>query len=157
MRQPPTLLGQQCWELLRPCWQWCANGCNNSQQCWNLQCIVGRMQPMRPCKLHLIRVRGLKNVGKAVQTDPTMLRYASAITNFKESLTGFKLCANTPVPKTRVRNNMQQGVQMDVTCNIHWPTMLRQFGTGLMNLWDSNWQLELSRLLLRFVFSTKEI
>ena len=28
------LLGQQCWELLRPCWQWCANGCNNSQQCW---------------------------------------------------------------------------------------------------------------------------
>ena len=93
---------------------------------------------MRPCKLHLIRVRGLKNVGKAVQTDPTMLRYASAITDFKESLTGFKLCANTPVPTTRVRNNMQQGVQMDVTCNIHWPTMLRQFGTGLMNLWDSN-------------------
>ena len=22
----PTLLGQQCWELLGPCWQWCANG-----------------------------------------------------------------------------------------------------------------------------------
>ena len=157
MRQPPTLLSQQCWELLPPCWQWCANGCNNSQQCWDLQCIVGRMQNMRPCKLCLIRVRGLNNVGKALQTDPTSLHYASAITDFKGSLTGFKLCANTPVPTTRVRNNMQQGVQMDVTCNIHWPTMLRQFGTGLMNLWDSNWQLELSRLLLRFVFSTKEI
>ena len=157
MRQPPTLLGQQCWELLPPCWQWCANGCNNSQQCWDLQCIVGRMQNMRPCKLCLIRVRGLNNVGKAVQTDPTSLRYASAITDFKGSLTVSKLCANTPVPTTRVRNNMQQGVQMDVTCNIHWPTMLRQFGTGLMNLWDSNWQLELRRLLLRFVFSTKEI
>ena len=26
---------------LRPCWQWCANGCDNSQQCWDLQCIVG--------------------------------------------------------------------------------------------------------------------
>ena len=138
MRQPPTLLGQQCWELLPPCWQWCANGCNNSQQCWDLQCIVGRMQNMRPCKLCLIRVRGLNNVGKAVQTDPTSLRYASAITDFKGSLIGFKLCVNTPVPATRVRNNMQQGVQMDVTCNIHWPTMLHQFGTGLMNLWSSN-------------------
>ena len=27
---------------------------------------------MRPCKLCLIRVRSLKNVGKAVQTDPTL-------------------------------------------------------------------------------------
>ena len=33
-QQLPTLLGQQCWELLCLCWQWCANGCNNSQQCW---------------------------------------------------------------------------------------------------------------------------
>ena len=30
-QQLPTLLRQQCWELLRACWQWCANGCNNSQ------------------------------------------------------------------------------------------------------------------------------
>ena len=29
-QQLPTLLGQQCWELLRACWQWCANGCNIS-------------------------------------------------------------------------------------------------------------------------------
>ena len=28
-----TLLAQQCWELLRACWQWCANGRNNSQHC----------------------------------------------------------------------------------------------------------------------------
>ena len=33
-QQLPTLLGQQCWELLCLCWQWCANGCNNSQQWW---------------------------------------------------------------------------------------------------------------------------
>ena len=26
--------GQRCWELLRPCQQWCANGCNNSPHCW---------------------------------------------------------------------------------------------------------------------------
>ena len=25
---------QHCWELLRPCWQWCAYRCNNSQQFW---------------------------------------------------------------------------------------------------------------------------
>ena len=31
-----------------------------------------------------------------------------------ESLTGFKLCATTP----NTFNNMQQGVQMDSTCNI---------------------------------------
>ena len=37
--RPPTIRlhcrlhsSQHCWDLLRPCWQWCANGCNNSQQ-----------------------------------------------------------------------------------------------------------------------------
>ena len=35
--------GRACWELLVPCWQWCANRCNNSKQCWDLQCIVGRV------------------------------------------------------------------------------------------------------------------
>ena len=38
-----SLLALQCWELLRPCWQWCTNGCNSFQQCWNLQCIVRRI------------------------------------------------------------------------------------------------------------------
>ena len=54
-------------------------------------------------------MRGPNNVGRAVQTDPTLLRYASAITEQKKcwellkSLTGFKLCATT-------RNNIQQHV-----------------------------------------------
>ena len=47
MQQLPTLLGQQCLESLCPCWQWCAKGCNNSQQYLDLQCIVGRIQPIR--------------------------------------------------------------------------------------------------------------
>ena len=66
----------------------------------------------------VMRVRGPNNVGRAVQTDPTLLRYASAITEQKKCwvcwlkrLTGFKFCATT-------RNNMQQGVQTDETCNI---------------------------------------
>ena len=64
-QQLPTLLRQQCWELLHPCWQWCANGCNNSQQCWDLQCIVGRTQPISLCKPCIMSVRGPSNVGGA--------------------------------------------------------------------------------------------
>ena len=44
-----------------------------------------------------------------------------------KGLTGFKLCATTP-------NNMQQGVQTAMTCNIKrscWPTMLRPFAWDL--------------------------
>ena len=48
-QQLPTLLGQQCWELLLACWRWCANGCNNPRQCWDLQCIVGRIQALSLC------------------------------------------------------------------------------------------------------------
>ena len=53
-------------------------------------------------------VRGPNNVGRTVETDPTLLRYASAIMEQKKcwefwlkSFTGFKLCATT-------RNNIQQ-------------------------------------------------
>ena len=27
-------------ELWRPCWRWCANGCINSQHCWELERII---------------------------------------------------------------------------------------------------------------------
>ena len=69
-------------------------------------------------------VRSPNNVGRAVQTDPTLPRYASAIKEQKKfyscwlkSLTGFKLCAATP-------NNTQQhatgcAMQTDATCNIY--------------------------------------
>ena len=66
--QLSTLLGQQCWELLGPCWQWCANACNNSQKWWD--------------KSHLKTWETMCNpniVGRAVQTNPTLLRYPSAI------------------------------------------------------------------------------
>ena len=103
---------------LRACWQWCAKGCNNSQQCWDLQCIVVRIQPISLCKPCVMSVRGPNNVGRAVQTDPTLLRYASAITGqnkcwelLAERFDRFQLCATTS-------NNMQQGVQTDATCTI---------------------------------------
>ena len=103
---------------LRACWQWCANGCNNSHQVWDLQYIVGRIQSISLCNPCIMSVRGPNNVGRAVQTDPTLLRHASAITEQRnvgscwlKSLASFKLCATTS-------NNIQQGVQTEATCNI---------------------------------------
>ena len=83
-QQLPTLLRQQCWKLLRACWQWCANGCNNSQQCWYL----GRIQPISLCKPCVMSVRGPNIVGRVGSC-------------WLKSLTGFKLCATT-------LNNIQQ-------------------------------------------------
>ena len=45
---------------------------------------VGRIQPISLCKPCVMSVRGPNNVGRAVQTDPTLLRYASAITEQKK-------------------------------------------------------------------------
>ena len=114
-QQLPTLLRQQCWQLLRACWQRCANGCNNSQQCWDLQCIVGRIQPISLCKRYVMSVRRPNNVGRAVQTDPTLLRYASAITEHKKC---WELLAEKFDQFQTLRNNTQQSVQTDATCNI---------------------------------------
>ena len=104
-QQVPTLLRQQCWELLHACWQWCANGCNNSQQCWDLQCIVGRLQPLSLCKPCVMSVRGPNNVGRAVQMDPTLLRYVSAI---KEQKKFWELLAEKFDRFQTLRNNKQQ-------------------------------------------------
>ena len=60
-------------------------------------------------------VRGPNNVGRAVQTDPTLLRYASAITEQKKS---WELLAQNFEPFQTLRNNKQHGVQTDATCNI---------------------------------------
>ena len=110
----PTGGGRVCSELLRPCWQWCANRCNNSMQCWDLQCIVGRVWPIRPWRQCVTRVRDFNNVGKAAQTDPKLLRYASTITEQKKC---WELLAQKfdRFQTLRTRNNMQQGVQTDAT------------------------------------------
>ena len=60
-------------------------------------------------------VRGPNNVGRAVQTYPTLLRYASAITEQKKC---WELLAEKFDRFQTLRNNMQQGVQTDATCNI---------------------------------------
>ena len=60
-------------------------------------------------------VRGANNVGGSVQTDPTLLCYASAITEQKKC---WELLAEKFDRFQTLRNNMQQGVQTDATCNI---------------------------------------
>ena len=82
-----------------------ANGCNSSQQCRDLQCIVGNIQPISLCKPCVISVRGHNNVGRAVQTDPTLLRYASAITEQKKC---WELLAEKCDWFQTLRNNTQQ-------------------------------------------------
>ena len=52
-----------------------------------------------------MRVRGPNNVGRAVQTDPTLLRYASAITEQKKC---WELLAETFDQFQSLRNNIQQ-------------------------------------------------
>ena len=51
-------------------WKLRAKGRNNSQHCWDLKSIVGRIQPRRLYKPCVMSVRGLNNAGRAVQTDP---------------------------------------------------------------------------------------
>ena len=142
MQQLPTLLRQQGGELLRACWQWCANGRNNSQHCWDLEYVLGRIQPRSLCKPCVVSVRGPNNAGRAVQTEPTLLRYASAITDQKKC---WELLTEKFDRIQTLRNNMQQHpttcnrvckLTQHVTSNnvgSCWPTMLRLFSRGLKN------------------------
>ena len=108
------LLGQQCWELLRPCWRWCANGCNNSQQCWPItrvglsREVIVLLSIRRSC---VMIAPGPKNVGKAVQTDPTLLLYASVIMEQKKCI---EFLAQKFARFQTLRNNSQQNA---TTCN----------------------------------------
>ena len=137
---PATLLHQQCWELLRACWQWCSNGYNKSQQCWDLQCIVGRIQSISLCKPCVMSVRGPSNVGRAVQTDPTLLRYASTITEQKkwlellaEKFNWFQTLPNNRQQHPTTYNRVWKRTQHVTSNNVGgcWSTMLRPFARSL--------------------------
>ena len=72
---------------------------------WDPQCIVRKKQPISLCKSCVLRVRGPNNVERAVQTDPTLLRYASAITEQKKC---WELLAEKFDRFETLRNNTQQ-------------------------------------------------
>ena len=138
-QQLPTLLRKQCWEFLRACWQWFANGCNNSQQCWDLQCIVGRILPMSLCKPCVMSVRGPNNVGRAVQTDPTLLRYASAITEQKKCWELLAEKFDRFILYVTTCNKVCKRTQHVTSNNVRscWPTMLGPFARGLTFIFGS--------------------
>ena len=75
----PTMLGVVAYVLAVVC-----KRMQQLQPCWDLQCIVGRIQPISLCKPCIMSMCGPNNVGRGVQTDPTLLRYASAITEQKK-------------------------------------------------------------------------
>ena len=120
----------------------CAKGRNNSQHCWannvgrccvrvgdGMQTDATTSDNLRTCSTRgkdtthetflntLIlswRVRGPNNVGRAVQTDPTLLRYASTITEQKKC---WELFAQKFNSFQTSRYSMQKSVKTDATCN----------------------------------------
>ena len=88
-----------------------------------------------------MRLRGPNNVGRAVQTDPTLLCHASATTKQKKY---WELLAQKFDPFQTLRNNSEQfptAVQTDATCNIQqfgscWPILLRPFARGFRYVTD---------------------
>ena len=82
-----------------------------------------------------MRVRGHNNVARAVQTDPTLLRYASVITEQKNC---WELLAQKFDQFQTSRNNMQQGVQTDATgINTQqcWDLLARKVASNCSGLW----------------------
>ena len=114
--------------------------CKRMQQVWDLQCTVGRIQPISLCNPCGMSVRGSNNVGRTVQTDPTLLRYASAITEQKKCwellAEKFKPVSNFAQQYATTSNNMQQGVQTDATCNIQqcWDLVANNVASVWMGL-----------------------
>ena len=81
-------------------------------------------------------VRDPNNVGRVVQTDPTLLRYASAITEQEKC---WELLAEKFDWFQTFRNNMQTGMQTDATCNLQqcWVLLANNFAsvcTGLKSV-----------------------
>ena len=87
-------------------------------------------------------VRGPNNVGRAVQTDLTSLRYASAITEQKKC---WDLIAEKFDRFQTLRNNMQKGVHTDATCNIQqcWELLANN------SLFERNFHAKLCANMLR--------
>ena len=71
--------------------------------------------PARPC---VIRVGGPNIVRRAVQTDPTLLRYAPVITEQKKCWDLLAQTIDRFQPLHTTPNNMQQGAQTDAIYNI---------------------------------------
>ena len=81
-----------------------------------------------------MRERGFNNVGRAAQTDPKLLPYASTITKRKkcwemlaQSLTGFKLCAHATTSNKVYKRTQHVSSNNVGSC---WPGKLCPFARG---------------------------
>ena len=88
-------------------------------------------------------VRGPNSVGGAVKTDPTLLRYASAITEQKkcwellaEKFDRFQAWRNNSQQHPTTCNRVCKRTQHVTSSNVGscWPTMLRPFERGFIPL-----------------------
>ena len=87
---------------------------------------VVRIQPISLCKPCVMSVLGPNNVGRAVQTDATLLRYASAITEQKKC---WELLAEMFDRFQTLRDNIQQHATGCANGrNMYHPTKLRVVG-----------------------------
>ena len=131
-------MGQQCCELLGPCWQWCANGCKNSQQCWDLQYIVEKIQPIRLWSPRVMHVRGpVDATNCAINGTKEMLGVVGSnvwpILNFAQQ---FPTC-------NRVCKRTQQVTSTNLgSC---WPTMMRLSALGLRFILVSSCMVKIVR------------
>ena len=88
-------------------------------------------------------VRGPNNAGRAVQTDPVLLLYASAITEQRkcwellaEKFDRFQTLCNNPQQHPTTCNKVSKRTQYVTSNNVGscWPTMLRPFARGFRAL-----------------------
>ena len=89
------------------------------------------IQPISLCKLCIMSLRGANNVGRAVQTDPTLLRYASAITEQKKC---WELLAEKFDRFQTLRNNTQQH---PITCNGVYKRTQRVTSNNIGSCWST--------------------
>ena len=89
-----------------------------TDDCWDLHCIVGRIWPRRLRRPFVIRVRGPSTAGGAVQTDHYILRQSLIKRDVGSCWLKVWQVSNFAQHLRTTRNNMQRSVQTDATCNI---------------------------------------
>ena len=125
--------------LLHPHWLWCLKGCNNSQQCWDLQCtMMGRVQLIRLWRPWLCNACAWPQQcweSCANRSSIVALRFRDQRTEkcwelFAQKFDQFRALSN---------NNLQHATGCANECNMKhsmfnvrscWPTMLHLFVRG---------------------------
>ena len=116
--------------------------CVSTVVCERMQQLPTWIQPISLCKPCVMSVRGPNIVGRAVETDPTLLRYASAITEqnkcwelLTEKFDRFQTLRNNTQQHPTTCNRVCKRTQHVTSNNVGscWPTMLRPFARGIQS------------------------